>query len=320
MTACSHSVSGSMRTFVLACLTLGGLLLPTADRSSAQEVALDSQDHVTTLTVNGRLLLEYQSQSHPTKIYISRWFTPQGVQVLRDSPHDHVHHHALMYAIGIDDIDFWSEVPAEQYGKQVSSGISASSSTTNGKGAATIQQTIDWVSPKEETLGTESRTITAHLGVLPDASLLSWKFVLKPGPGKDSMKLWGRHYFGLGIRFVESMDQGSEFFTAGDAKAETVRGSEKLTRAAWCACFGNADGKPLTLAMFNAPDNPRRPATWFTMNDPFAYLSATLDLDKEPLTVVAEKPLRACYGIAVWDGKIDKDVIEQAYQKWLEVR
>ncbi len=320
MTTCSHTISGSMRTFAVACLTIGLLLLLTAERMAAQDVALDSRDGVTTLTVNGQQLLEYQSQSHPTKIYISRWFTPQGVQVLRDSPHDHVHHHALMYAIGIDDIDFWSEVPAEQYGKQVSSGVSASSSMTNGMGAATIQQTIDWVSPQEVKLGTESRTITAHLGVLPDVSLLSWKFVLQPAAGKDSIKLWGRHYFGLGVRFVESMDEGGEFVTAGDAESETVRGSEKLTRAAWCAFYGKADGKPVTLAMFDAPDNPRRPATWFTMNAPFAYLSATLNLEKEPLSVTPDKPLRACYGIAVWDGKIDKDVIEKAYQKWLEVR
>ncbi len=158
------------------------------------------------------------------------------------------------------------------------------------------------------------------MGVIPGASLMSWQFSLGPAEGQESIQLWGRHHFGLGMRFVESMDEGSEFVTAGNAEGVAVRGAEKLTRANWCALYGKAGDKPVTVAMFDAPANPRHPATWFTMNVPFAYLAATLNLHEQPLRVARSEPLTARYGIAIWDGKIGKSEIELAYQKWVELR
>ena len=61
------------------------------------------------------------------------------------------------------------------------------------------------------------------------------------------------------------------------------------------------------------------------MNVPFAYLSATLDLDKEnglskeALTISRDKPLEVKYGVAAWDGEVDKAEIERAYQTWLQL-
>jgi hypothetical protein len=51
----------------------------------------------------------------------------------------------------------------------------------------------------------------------------------------------------------------------------------------------------------------------------FGYLSATLNLHKEPLTVEAGKPLTLTYGVAVWDGKVKADEIEKLYTRWLEL-
>ena len=155
------------------------------------------------------------------------------------------------------------------------------SSSTNGRNQVVINQTINWVNTQSEVLAVESREITAHLGAIESASLLTWATTLTPTEAKPEVELWGRHYFGLGMRFVESMDTGATFVTPSHEAGTTVRGSEKLTRATWCAVHGKADGKPVTIAMFDAPDNPRHPATWFTMNVPFAYLSATLDLDQD---------------------------------------
>ena len=42
--------------------------------------------------------------------------------------------------------------------------------------------------------------------------------------------------------------------------------------------------KRTTVAVFDHPTNPRHPATMFTMPN-FAYISATLNLMKEPLKV-----------------------------------
>jgi hypothetical protein len=303
----------------VAILSVSFLACAVAVPADERVTAVDRQG-VTSVEHNGKPLLEYRSQPNPMKLYVSRWYTPQGTQVLRDSPHDHVHHRALMYAIGIDGCDFWSEEPADQYGRQLAAdAVQVTARTANGRSQVVIRQPITWVDTAGQVLATESRTITAHCDVIPAASLLTWAFTLTPTEAKPEIELWGRHYFGLGMRFVETMDTGAELMFAGDAPSVEVRGSEKLTRATWCAMRGTAEGKPITVAMFDAPGNPRHPATWFTMDTPFAYLSATMNLDAEKLTISRQQPLQAQYGVAIWDGTVDAAVIERAYRTWLEL-
>jgi hypothetical protein len=55
------------------------------------------------------------------------------------------------------------------------------------------------------------------------------------------------------------------------------------------------------------------------MYDPFAYMSATLNLHREPLEVTQSQPLVLTYGVALWDGHVSKDEIEKAYQHWLSL-
>ena len=127
-----------------------------------------------------------------------------------------------------------------------------------------------------------------------------------------------RHYFGLGLRFVTSMDNVGQFFNATGQPGKTVRGTERLVRATWCAYTAPVDGKPVTVALFDHPDNARHPATWFTMTQSFAYIAATLNLSEQPLTLSADRPLRLRYGLALWDGEVSPDAVQQAYQQWVK--
>ena len=79
---------------------------------AAEELQLVETDDTITVKAGDRTVLEYQQTSNPYKVYIRSLTTPGGLQILRDSPHDHVHHHAMMYAIGADGVDFWIEDPA----------------------------------------------------------------------------------------------------------------------------------------------------------------------------------------------------------------
>ena len=59
-----------------------------------------------------RTVLEYCAKAAPMKPYVRELFTPGGVQILCDSPADHKHHHGLMFALGVDGVDFWGEKSA----------------------------------------------------------------------------------------------------------------------------------------------------------------------------------------------------------------
>jgi len=148
-------------------------------------------------------------------------------------------------------------------------------------------------------------------------TLLNWKSTLAVPSGKESVTLTGSHYFGLGMRFLESMDVGGQFHNAEGKTGDIVRGDERLVRARWCSYTAGANGKPVTIAMFGHPDNLRHPTQWFTMTKPFAYLSATLNLHREPLKLTSDKPLVLRYAVAVWDNQVENEQIENLYNWWV---
>lgn len=248
------------------------------------------------------------------KPYISELCSPQGVNPLRDNISDHIHHHGLMFAIAVDGVDFWSET--KECGRQVQNGISTASRSSNGQSASAITATIDWTKPDGKTvIAAEKRTIELYSNP-SGPTLAAWRTQLSPPPGAESIKLTGSHYFGLGMRFVKSMDNASSFIFANpNAKGLSVRGDEKLTPSTWAACTGAIDGKTVTVAMFDHPDN-QRPALWFTMSKPFSYLSATINLWKEPMVIKAGDELDVCYGVAVWDGQPTRGQIDAAWGRW----
>jgi hypothetical protein len=81
--------------------------------------------------------------------------------------------------------------------------------------------------------------------------------------------------------------------------------------------MGDNECMPVTVAVFDCPDNIHHPAKMFTMTKPFAYLSATVNAWKQPITLDAGEPLQLSYGVALWDGAVDKASVENLYQRWL---
>jgi hypothetical protein len=261
--------------------------------------------------VGGQAVMRYQFGGVPFKPYVQELRSPAGVQVLRDAPADHLHHHALMFGIGVDGVDFWAETPG--CGKQV---LKSNSILTDGRSGemGRLVEKLDWMGP-EGMLLQEDRSIETTLR--GKATVLTWRSRLTRPDGMAPAKLTGSHYFGLGMRFAESMDKGARFIYANEVEGPVVRGDERLTPGRWCAVQGQVDGKDVTIAMFNSPTNPV-PVAWFTMAEPFTYLSATMRLHETPMELTAGKPMSLRYGVAVWDGQVGPQEIARVYGEWRE--
>lgn len=263
-----------------------------------------------------RLVMEYLhggKEHTATKPYVRKLLSPAGVNPLRDNVIDHIHHHALMFAVAIDGVDFWIENKGA--GRQVTKGVEAVK-RADGQ-IQGLRSQVEWQSADGKLIARETRTVEVMRG--PDVTLLWWTTTLSPPTGKESIKLSGSHYFGLGLRFVQSMDKADRFvFADEEPKSTKVRGVEKVTPAVWAAFGGAVDGKEVTVAMFDHPANIRQ-AHWFTMYAPFAYLSATINLYREELTVSADKPLTLRYGVAVWDGKAPREKVAQTARGWIKL-
>jgi hypothetical protein len=256
-------------------------------------------------------ILRYRYGNVPYKPYLEELFTPSGINILRDAPHDHLHHHGLMFAVSVDGVNFWEEHQAPGKQKHISFGV-VETHNENEPRSAVIEDRLDWIDPRtEELLIKEIRTLTLRRSADLDATLLTWTSHFALPAAKEKATLSGSRYFGLGMRFPVSMDKGGKFFNADGAVG--VEGTNDKV-SDWCAYSANADGKPVTVAVFDSPDNPRHPAVWFTLDDAFAYLSATLALDDRPLEI--ERDLNLSYGVAVWDGGATAEEIQRLYDLW----
>ncbi|MFI5381493.1 MAG: DUF6807 family protein [Tepidisphaerales bacterium] len=289
-----------VRAHLLAMTTV--LFLATFPATAQQPVA------AVRIESGGKLLALYKHEQVPFKPYIRELYTPAGLNVLLDAPPDHLHHHGLMFAIAADGVDFWAETP--KCGKQVTRSIDAKDGV--------ISTQLDWNNSDGQTLVLERRAIAPQK--LDGVTLMTWTTELSLPPGKTQAKLTGSHYFGMGMRFPRSMDKAARFLLGQeDPKADPVRGDEQVRPMPWVAAQGVIDGKPVTVALFDSPKNPRHPNRVFTMTDPFSYQSLTLNLWKEPMILDAGKSLSLKYGVAAWDGHVDKAAVQKTYDQWLKL-
>ena len=254
--------------------------------------------------------LVYETGPAPFKAYVKELRTPGGVQVLLDSPADHIHHHGLMLALGADGVDFWTEKPPETMGRQAARGPA-------GVAGNVLRQTLDWQAPGGANVLAETRQIALRAGSAARPTRVSWESALRPAAGRD-VRLWGRHYFGFGLRFVRDLDGATEFLFRPGATNRVVRGDERLTPGRWCAARGAIGGKPVTVALFDHPGNARHPAEWFTMAKPFAYMSATLGLEKAPMTLPSGQDLRLRWAVVLWDGHVAAEAVDAEWTAWTE--
>jgi hypothetical protein len=319
-----------MRDKTLIVLLVGGAIAallftsnPGARAAERADVRIGMDKASVCVSLGDKEILNYRFKGGK-KPYVDRLFSPSGIEVLRDAPADHLHHHGLMYAAAIDGVNFWEENEPEFGSQQGRPPRIVERVLRTG-----LVQEIKWLKPQsEKPLMIERRAVDVLKAADLGATLIEWQCRFEAPPDKKSITFSGSHYHGLGMRFVPSMDHGGHFIYADDQtpipfQPAGAAGPEKntwLTPVRWCAYTAKAGGRPVTVAMFDDARNFRHPATMFTLAAHFAYISATLNQQKQPLKIKAGFPLELCYAVAVWDGQQDRPTIEKLYQRWLSFR
>jgi hypothetical protein len=295
----------SLWTVVLVFLSQGVL--------AADSVEFTKDNARVTIKADGHTVLVYKYGEVPYKPYVEQFCTPSGVNVLRDAPSDHLHHHGLMFAIRVDDVNFWEE--RNDPGTQKTIDLTeVKTHEFGGVNWTGFTSHIDWTGPKDgKTLLKEERVIEVALDQKGKASGITWTSTFSLPEGKPSATLTGTNYHGLGMRFLPSMDTGGSFM---NSEGKTGVEGTNDARANWCSYTALADGKEVTVVMLDHSSNPRHPATWFTMTQAFAYLSSTLNLAKEPFEIKAPESLTLRYALILGDGKIEASKISDLYSKW----
>ena len=238
-------------------LFTGGCQIQKNNITQKGNTEIDLQTSTASIYSNGKKLLMYTYDLSQFKPYVKELYTPEGLNVLLDSPDDHKHHHGLMFACKVDGINFWEEV--ENSGKQETLNISElhveSAGTSNETG---FSCDVQWMQPEtRQVLVYEKRVIKAKTAPELQANIISWESQFRIPASDKTAILSGAHYNGLGMRFLRSMDKDGRFMTADNQKGSIFRGQERLTSARWCAYLAQDGEKKVTIAMFGLPENPR---------------------------------------------------------------
>lgn len=313
----------SSRLVLLGAFAASALLSPISLRAADLSVEAVSSPVQWTVSYKGSPILVYSSNPRQFKPYIQDLRTIKGYGVLRDSPFDHLHHHALMYGIRVNGVNFWEETSGCGVQKVVRSSTPQTGATPAGLPQATLEQTIHWLSPEDAFLpDTNSPTLLVEYRVLrlvidpaTQETALYWKSRFDVGSKTNQVTLAGANYHGIGMRFLQALDPIANHFTAG-GKPDLANNRQDVAAYPWEAISFDAPGKPATIALFGAPTNARGDSVFFAMKTPFAYLSATQGLDKTPLVYRRGESFEINYLVTLYPEVKTTQAIADRASRW----
>ena len=295
--------------------------------SAAEDLTLTTgtQPNAWTIAHQGQKVLVYAFDPTRFKPCVQELAPLGGANILRDAPHDHLHHHALMFAVAVNGLNFWEEIGGSGVEKPVQSPPPEIGIGPDGLPRATIRQTLHWLAPQDaflpdspkNALLVEHRTLVLTVNDTTKEVALRWKSAFEVGGKTNTVALsaTGHPYFGLGMRFLQELDPLAEQFNA-DGRPDLSGTKQDLSPHAWSAVAFNRPGAPVTIALFDHPSNARSPAVFFTMARPFAYLSATQALDKEPLIYHTGDTFELNYLVTLHPAVKSPDFLSHRAQAW----
>ncbi len=282
------------------------------------------------ITCDGKPVMVYAFDPQKFKPYVKYLATTKGNNILRDAPFDHLHHHALMYGIRVNGINFWEETSGNGVEKVVSSSEPVLGSTELNGGKvpqAKILQTLHWVAPQDAFLPNnaptalliEHRTLALTVNEKDQEVALEWKSQFEVGPKTNTVVLSGANYHGLGIRFLQELDPLAVHSYAG-VRPDLANNRQEVSPAPWASVSFDAPGHPATVALVGHPTNPRGDATYFSMLTPFSYLAATQGLDKEPLVYHSGDKWELNYLVLLYPEAKAPDSMRQRIESWRQAK
>jgi hypothetical protein len=227
--------------------------------------------------LEGREVAVHHSSPALDKSYFHPLWTPDRRCVTYDSPADHVHHRGL--CVGwpdVSNVDFWAEVnsPPGRRGRMVPREVSTAELAGGG---VAINETNDWVPEKRGVLVREKRQ-WRFLPPRGNLQIVDVDIALTAAApevvfGSDPEK--PREYHGLTIRIGPFAEP--RFFNSEGLEGDQACHGKP---ARWCALSGLQNGRPVTLAILDHPENSSHPTRFFVLGSGMQFISSSPNFAK----------------------------------------
>ena len=340
-------------TLSLVVFTLS-LMVMTAAAQTIKLVEAKEKKQVDVL-VDGQPFTSYVYWDDQKKPILYPLRTSKGTVVTRSFPlvkvagerTDHPHHISSWFNYGnINGVDFWNTPPEGmtrtpgQYGTIKHRAVKA---VKNGKGAAELDVTMDWIMPDGSKIMQEDDQIffRAANGLRIIDRVITLTAQDKKVVFNDSKE------GALGIRVARQLEEPStrpEVFTdeqgnptkvpvmnntgvAGVYLSSEGKVGEKEgwgTRAKWMTLSGNVKGEDVVIGIFDHPKNPTHPTYWHARGyglfaaNPFGAKEFTKGATTLNYTLEPGQKATFRFRILIHSGKLTKDQTEALYQQFLK--
>lgn len=342
-----------------ACTQQQGEAAPGDDQTATEQpevqvVSNEAEDRVDVL-VGGDLFTSYLYPSTIQKPVLYPIRSSTGQTITRGFPLDptpgervdHPHHVGLWFNYGdVNGLDFWNNsdaIPAERasrYGTIVHREIRGMES---GAGQGALETTMDWVNSEGDALLRED----TRFEFSADGDTRTIDRITTLTAVDEPVTLTDNKEGVLGLRVTRALEHPAtrpEVFTdaSGQPTEVAVLDNEGVTgnyltsegvegeavwgtRAKWNSLSGVVDGAPVTVVMFDHPENTGYPTYWHSRGyglfaaNPLAP-EAMSEGDAEPLVITLQpgESLTFRHRIAVIAGQQSAEELEGRYQAFAQ--
>lgn len=254
-------------------LLLGALIcLPVL---ASDQVSLDRKGHTIDVRIGGQPFTAFHFGPEVPKPFLHPLRANDGTVVTRSYPMervegeqtDHPHHRGVWFSHGeVNGIDFWAN-EKEQRGRGIKGTIEldAISAVESGSPRGRIEALFAWNDPNGVRMLTERRSMQFSRSGLDNVV----DFDIELTAMVDSVHFGDTKEGTFAVRIATELEE-PHLGAKGIARTGRIVNAEGLAsetrawgkRSAWVDYSGSIAGKPMGIAIFDHPSNPRHPTYW----------------------------------------------------------
>jgi len=252
------------RGVVIAVLAMLPILPMIESASAPRGIEIEASPDGWRVSMGGELFAEFRTGADHQKPFFYPVNAPGGVGVTRGWPmidglegeaHDHPHHVSLWFAHGdVNGHDFWHGPKGERI-------VHIESTKAGINGDSDLMSTLEWRGPDATPIIIEKRRVRFIEDPSSCTRIMQFDIELSSAGGDVTFGDTKEGTFALRLaptlRLSGDVAQGKVMNSEG-VSGEDVWGK----RAGWVAYSGPVQGKVVTVAIFDHPENLRHPTWW----------------------------------------------------------
>ncbi len=304
----------------------------------AAEVRLDRTDNRIDVWVAGEPFTTFYFGGNATKPYLHPLRAADGTIVTRGYPmetvegeqRDHPHHRGVWFSHGaVNGVDFWANEQEQRSRSEkgvitLDKIVAVESAGSEGR----IEAIFYWTDLAGKRLVAERRLMT--FGRSGEDNFVDFDITLTAEA--DSVRFGDTKEGTFAVRMATELEE-QHFRAKGIPRTGRIVNAEGLSteastwgkRSAWVDYSGSIRGKPVGVAIFDHPDNPKHPTYWHVRG--YGLFAANIfgehdfhaDEGRDGSVTLSEgDDLRFRYRVLVHAGRTADLNLQSIYQAWVE--